>query len=76
MVNPFEPGQEEMVHLTSGLVATAEVRSDLLSAKEAGEKCWKTFIQEKLLVPEPDIFSNVANVQAITKPPTTFGKLA
>ena len=58
MVNPFEPGREEMVHLTSDLVATEEVRSDLLSA-EAGEKCWKTFIQEKLLVPEPDIFSKL-----------------
>ena len=58
MVNPFEPGQEEMVHLTSGLVATQEVKSDLLSAKEAGQKQLQTFIQEKLLVPEP-IFSKL-----------------
>ena len=59
MVNPFEPGREEIVHLTSGLVATQEVKSDLLSAKEAGEKQLQTFIQEKLLVPEPDIFSKL-----------------
>lgn len=59
MVNPFEPGREDMIHLTSGLVATQEVKSDLLSAKEAGEKRLQTFIQEKLLVPEPDIFSKL-----------------
>ena len=57
MVNPFEPGREEIVHLTSGLVATEEVRSDVLMAKETGEEKLQTFIQEKLLVPEPDIFS-------------------
>ena len=59
MVNPYEPGREEIVHLTSGLVATEEVRSDLLTAKDAGEKRLQTFIQEKLLVPEPDIFSKI-----------------
>ena len=59
MVNPYEPGREEIVHLTSGLVATEEVRSDLLTAKDAIEKRLQTFIQEKLLVPEPDIFSKI-----------------
>ena len=59
MVNPFEPGREEILHLTSGLVATEEVRSDVLMAKETGEEKLQTFIQEKLLVPEPDIFSKI-----------------
>ena len=59
MVNPFEPGREEMVHLSSGLGATEEGRSDVLMAKETGEEKLQTFIQEKLLVLEPDIFSKI-----------------
>ena len=37
-VNPFEVEQTELVHLTSGLVATEDVKSDLLTAKERGEQ--------------------------------------
>ena len=66
MVNPFEPGREEIVHLTSGLLATEEVRSDVLMAKEAGEEKLQTFIQEKLLVPEPDIFSKISMLKLKT----------
>ena len=42
MVNPFEPGREEIVHLTSGLAATEEVRSDVSMAKETGEEKLQT----------------------------------
>ena len=55
-VNPFEVEQTELVHLTSGLVATEDVKSDLLTAKERGEQHLQMFIKDKLQVPNPDIF--------------------
>ena len=57
VVNPFEIDQSELLHLTSGLVATKDVRSELLTAKQLGEEHLKAFIKDKLDVSNPDIFS-------------------
>ena len=65
-VNPFEVEQTELVHLTSGLVATEDVKSDLLTAKERGEQHLQMFIKDKLQVPNPDIFSAIKKLKLKT----------
>ena len=65
-VNPFEGKQTELVHLTSGLVATEDVKSDLLTAKERGEQHLQMFIKDKLQVPNPDIFSAIKKLKLKT----------
>ncbi len=59
MVNPFKPGRTDMVHLTSGAVATEDVKHDLLTARQYGEEQFKDFVNNRMLVPEPDIFSTI-----------------
>ena len=66
VVNPFEVDRTELVHLTSGLVATEEVKSELLTAKQRGEHHLQTFIKEKLHVPNPDIFSAINKLKLKT----------
>ena len=66
MVNPFEPGRTELVHLTSGLVATENVRTDLLKANHIGEERLESFITDRLFVPEPDIFATIRKVKLKT----------
>lgn len=66
MVNPFEPGRTELVHLTSGVVATDDVRTDLLKANCIGEERLQTFLTDKLLVSEPDIFATIPKVKLKT----------
>ena len=65
-VDPFEGEQTELVHLTSGLVATEDVKSDLLTAKERGEQHLQMFINDKLQVPNPDIFSAIKKLKLKT----------
>ena len=66
VVNPFEIEQSELLHLTNGLVATEEIKSDLLAAKEKGEKHLDTFIKDKLCVSDPDIFSPITKLKLKT----------
>ena len=66
VVNPFEVDRTELVHLTSGLVATEEVKSELLTAKQRGERSLQTFIKEKVHVPNPDIFSAINKLKLKT----------
>jgi L-lactate utilization protein LutC len=68
MVNPFETDTEitEMIHLSSGLTATPDVKEDLLRTKQRGEECVIAFLKERLLVPEPDIFSTIPKLKLKT----------
>ena len=47
-MNPFSKGAEELVHLTSGIVAPEKVAKDLSSARERGEEAVHSFIVERL----------------------------
>ena len=38
MINPFTHDSEELVSLSSGLVASTDVKSDMLEAESKGEK--------------------------------------
>ena len=66
MVNPFETGRTDMIHLSSGLVATPDVKTDLLTVKQQGEECVTDFITNRLLVTEPDIFSKISKLKLKT----------
>lgn len=47
-VNPFIKKTEELVHLTSGVVAPKTVVKDLSSARERGEEAVQNFVVERL----------------------------
>ena len=68
MVNPFEADDEitDLIHLSSGLVATPDVTADLLETKERGEECVTAFLKDRLLVSEPDIFSTIPRLKLKT----------
>ena len=68
MVNPFETDTEitDMIHLSSGLVATPDVKADLLRTKRRGEECVIAFLKDRLLVSEPDIFSTIPKLKMKT----------
>lgn len=46
-INPFQE-TNDLIHLATGLVATTEVKDDLLLAKEKGEQAYKSFVQDRL----------------------------
>ncbi|XP_038062969.1 uncharacterized protein LOC119733637 [Patiria miniata] len=48
MVNPFECEGMDMIHISSGVAASDEVRDDLLKAKRLGEEQCVQFIKERL----------------------------
>ncbi|CAB4023481.1 Hypothetical predicted protein [Paramuricea clavata] len=68
MVNPFETDTEitDMIHLSSGLVATPDVKADLLRTQQRGEECVTAFLKDRLLVSEPDIFSTIPKLKLKT----------
>jgi hypothetical protein len=68
MVNPFETDTEitDMIHLSSGLVATPALKADLLRTKQRGEECVTAFLKDRLLVSEPDIFSTIPKLKMKT----------
>ena len=66
MVNPFETEITDMIHLSSGLVATPDVKADLLRSKQQGEECVTAFLKDRLLVSEPDIFSTIPKLKLKT----------
>lgn len=49
----------DIIHLSSCLVATVDVKTDLLAAKQKGEEHLLDFITNRLFVREPDIFSKI-----------------
>ena len=66
MINPFETPQEELVCISSGVIASAEVKSDLLNAEEKGESALIDFMDQRLLSPTKDFFSPLKNMKLKT----------
>ena len=49
-LNPFDPsGRNKLVSLSSGLQATSDIETDLLSVQQDGIQQYNTFIQERLV---------------------------
>lgn len=59
MVNPFEETNASLVHLSSGLVATAEVSERMLNAKTLGDTAADTFFKERLQDGSEDIHNPI-----------------
>ena len=79
MVNPFEPDTDheitDMIHLSSGLVATTDVKADLQRTKQRGEECVTAFLKTRLLVSEPNIFSAIPKLKFVKTFPSMAKKV-
>lgn len=71
MLNPFDRHHDGIVCLSSGTVASEEIKKDLLTASEKGKKAVKEFMDQRLLSRSVDIFSPIT-VQKLK----TFSDLA
>jgi len=47
-INPFKGDPTELICLSSGKLATPEIKKDLLEARAIGENSFKTFSKERL----------------------------
>ena len=48
MINPFDYEQDELIHITSGVVTTQNVQTDLQSANARGELEFTKFCEQHL----------------------------
>ena len=62
MVDPFQddPEENDLVNLSSGVVASDDIVADLVGAFDKGNEAFEHFVFNKLLVEEPDIFHPTA----------------
>ena len=63
--NPFEQS-EELSSLSSGRIATKEISDDLLSAKKTGEEATMTFMKERVISNNEDLFSPITRLKSKT----------
>ena len=54
-LNPFNPDLQDLVCLSTGKVASSEVRCDLLRAKDVGEELYMAFREQRLECDPPNI---------------------
>lgn len=59
MCNPFDKSLEDMINIANGAVASPEIQQEMLHSKELGENKCVSFIKERLLTDNPDIFSPI-----------------
>ena len=57
MINPFDLDLEEMVQLSTGTVADDATSVDMEQSHDIGEAKLMSFLKERVLVDEPDIYS-------------------
>ncbi|CAB4008051.1 Hypothetical predicted protein [Paramuricea clavata] len=66
MINPFEYEEEELLHITSGTVATEEVEKDLQSAYDRGEAALIAICKERLQTREVDLLTSMKKLKLKT----------
>lgn len=66
MINPFQYDEQDLVHITSGTVATEEVKSGLQSAYNEGEKKFVTFCKERIQSEEVDLLASMKKLKLKT----------
>jgi hypothetical protein len=66
MVNPFENDHQGLVHLSSGVVATTAVESDMKNMFEKGDIAAVKFMRSNILSPEPDIYTPIKKTKLRT----------
>jgi hypothetical protein len=57
MTNPFDPDLKDLINIASGEVENPCVVTDMLAAKEIGERKFKEFVDDKVKAEKPDIFT-------------------
>ena len=69
MTNPFDPDLKHLVNIASGEVALPCVKQDMLAAKQIGKEKVNDFVNLKVRVDVPDVFSALtrANLKTFTK---------
>ena len=63
--NPFEPS-DNLVSLSSGIVANEKMRYDLMSAKEQGKASLMKFVQERIVTNETDFYASISKLRLQT----------
>ena len=66
MINPFEYEEEELLHITSGIVATEDVQQDLQSAYDRGEATFIAICKERLQTREVDLLTSMKKLKLTT----------
>uniref|UniRef100_UPI00358FFA87 uncharacterized protein n=1 Tax=Myxine glutinosa TaxID=7769 RepID=UPI00358FFA87 len=66
MVNPFDYEQDELIHITSGAVATQDVQNDMQTAYERGETEFTKLSRERLQTGEVDLFVSMKQMKLKT----------
>ncbi|KAJ8048479.1 hypothetical protein HOLleu_00811 [Holothuria leucospilota] len=59
MINPFQTDRSELVHISSGVVAPADVTDDMVSAHSEGEGAVQVFCEERLQHGSKDMFATL-----------------
>ena len=59
MVNPFDYEQDELIHITSGVVTTQNVKTNLQSANARGESEFTKFCEQRLQTRIVDFFATM-----------------
>ena len=59
LADPFDVNMAELINISSGVVASDDVRDDLLNVKEVGDQNAINFMENRLICEEPDIFSPI-----------------
>ena len=54
-LNPFNPDLQDLVCLSTGIVASSEVQDDLPRAKDVGEELYKAFREQRLQCDPPKV---------------------
>ena len=69
MTNPFDPDLKDLINIASGEVENPCVVTDMLAAKEIGERKFKEFVDDKVKAEKPDIFTTIpkTNLKTFTK---------
>lgn len=62
MINPFDASEEELVCLSSGIVATDEVKMDYLTAQDRGKEALTAYLNDQLLAKKDTIFSPIKKI--------------
>jgi len=65
MINPFVPN-EDLVCISSGVVATKTVKEAMLTAGDQGETALQTFVNDRILSSKTDFFSPIKSLRLAT----------
>ena len=59
MANPFEESNDCLLHISSGIVATEEVKNYLLKAHSRGQSAVAEYLQERIQSGDKDLFTTI-----------------